>query len=154
MKHPAFTLVEMLTVLVMIGVLAIIAVPRYVRAEQDSAITATAQDLRAIENAVNMYYARFGSYPRDVNRSRAVSVLGPFFKADNPFSKYAPIGGKYDYEGPPNWNPVQISIRSESATSHSQAVATELDKYMDDGDLKHGVIRRAGDRTFYIIGNN
>lgn len=154
MRRNAFTLIELIVVIVVIGILAAMVVPKFVLAQNETAITATSEDLRAIENAVSMYFAKYGSYPRDVNRTEVVGVLDPFFKAENPFSKLAPIGGKYDYEGPPNWNPVQISIRSEISTKHSRATAIELDRYMDDGDLTTGSIRRQGDRTYYIIGRH
>jgi prepilin-type N-terminal cleavage/methylation domain-containing protein len=152
MRH-AFSLVEMLVVVVVIGILAAMTVPRFVSAQDESTLTATSEDLRAIENAVTLYAAKYGSYPRDVGRRRVVNVLDPFFKTENPFAKPAPIGGVYDYEGPPNWSPVQISIRSERQSNHSQDRALKLDVYMDDGDLKTGTIRRQGNRTYYIIGN-
>ena len=152
--RKAFTLIEIIVIVIVVGILAAVAAPKFVGAQQESEITATAEDLRAIENAVSMYYAKNGSYPRDVNRTQAVTVLGEYFKTENPFNKLAPIGGIYDYEGPPNWNPVQISIRSETRSNHSQEKAQELDEYMDNGDLNTGSIRRLGDRTYYIIGEN
>jgi prepilin-type N-terminal cleavage/methylation domain-containing protein len=150
--RSAFTLIEIIIVVVVIGILAAVAAPKFLGAQVDTELASTAEDLRAIENAVSMYFAKHGSYPRDVNRSQAVSVLAPYFKAENPFEKLAPIGGVYDYEGPPNWNPVQISIRSERRGSHSQETAIRLDEYMDNGDLNTGTIRRQGNRTYYIIG--
>ena len=151
--HKAFTLVEILIVVVVLGILAAVAVPKFVSASGEARITATSEDLRAIENAVSMYFAKHGSYPRDVGRAQINGVLAPYFKSENPFLKEAPIGGVYDYEGPPNWSPVQISIRSTRATNHSQDIATQLDEYMDDGNLKTGTIRRKGNRTYYIVGN-
>lgn len=151
--RSAFTLVELLVVIVMLGILAVIVVPKAINAQQETALTATAADLKAIENAIALYVSEHGAYPRDVNRRQMVGVLDPYFKSDNPFSKPSPIGGVYDYEGPPNWSPIQISIRSERQSNHSQDRAIELDEYMDNGDLSSGTIRRQGDRTYYIIGN-
>jgi len=151
MRH-AFTLVELIIVIVVLGILAAMVVPKAINAQQETALAATAADLNAIENALALYYSEHGSYPRDVNRRRVVSVLDPYFKSDNPFAKPAPIGGAYDYEGPPNWSPVQISIRSERQSNHSNEQAQELDTYMDNGDLSSGSIRRQGNRTYYIIG--
>ena len=151
--HKAFTLIELIVVIVVIGILAAVSIPKFVDASEETNLTATSEDLRAIVNAVSMYHAKYGSYPRDVNRRQVVGVLDPFFKDTNPFSKPAPIGGVYDYEGPPNWSPVQISIRSETASNHSEATAIALDEYMDDGDLTTGSIRRQGNRTYYIVGD-
>lgn len=154
MKVNAFTLVEVLVVVVVIGILAALVVPKFATAQTKTAIAATCEDLKALENALNMYYAKNGAYPRDVNRAQAVVVLDPYIKGENPFAKLAPIGGKYDYEGPPNWSPVQISIRIESdQIGHSEAKAIALDEYMDDGNLKTGSIRKSGARTYYIIGD-
>ena len=152
MRH-AFTLIEVLVIVVVLGILAVMVAPKAIQARDEATLTATSEDLKAIENAIALYVSKYGSYPRDVNRREVVSVLDPFFKSDNPFAKPAPIGGIYDYEGPPNWSPVQISVRSDSSSSHSQARAIELDEYMDDGDLNSGTVRRAGNRTYYIIGN-
>ena len=152
MRH-AFTLVEILVVVMILGILAAMVVPKMVNASQEATLTATAADLKAIENAISLYASEHGAYPRDVNRRQVVGVLDPYFKSENPFAKPAPIGGIYDYEGPPNWSPVQISVRSDSQTGHSQARAIELDEYMDDGNLSTGVVRRQGNRTYYIIGD-
>ncbi|MHA7814079.1 MAG: type II secretion system protein [Phycisphaerales bacterium] len=151
--RTAFTMIELVIIVVVIGILAAVSVPKFVGAQVETELTSTAEDLRAIENALSMYYAKNGAYPRDVNRSQVVGVLAPYFKSENPFEKPAPIGGVYDYEGPPNWSPVQISIRSERRGSHSQETAIALDEYMDNGDLDTGSIRRSGNRTYYIVGN-
>ena len=149
MRRHAFTLVEILVVVVVIGILAAAVVPQFVGAAEETKVSATAADLRAITNAVVMYQAKHGVLPRDVNRRQAVSALDPFFKQGNPFSKDAPIGGAYDYEGPPNWNPVQISIRQNGSNRWSNAQALELDAYIDDGNLGTGSFRRHGSRLAY-----
>ncbi len=101
-----------------------------------------------------MYMAKHGSYPRDVNRMRVVTALTPYFKSDNPFAKPTPIGGVYDYEGPPNWNPVQISIRKNGSNIYTDNIAQKLDEYMDNGDLKTGKLRSHGSRLGYYFDSN
>ncbi len=147
----AFTLVELIVVIIVIGILAAMTIPKLANAAGETNITATSQDLKAIANAVVMYRAEHGVFPRDVNRTQAVGVLAPYFKQGNPFEKDAPIGGAYDYEGPPNWDPVQISIRQNGSNRFTQDMALELDRYMDNGDLRSGSLILHGSRFAYYF---
>ncbi len=152
MRCRAFTIVEIIVVVVVIGILAAVAIPRFVGAREDSAVAAAAEDLKAIELAVDMYYAKHAAYPPDVNRTQQVSQLTPYFKADNPFAKPCPIGGVYDWEGPPSWSPPQVAIRKNGTNVYSDADALALDRHFDDGDLTTGRFRQDGSQrlTFYL----
>ncbi len=147
----AFTLVEMLVVVVVIGILAAMVTPKFLQAKEEASIAATSEDLQAIVNALSMYISKHGSYPRDVNRMQVVSALTPYFKSENPFAKPAPMGGVYDYEGPPNWNPPQISIRKNNGNNYTDNMALKLDEYIDNGDLRTGKLRSFGDRLGYFF---
>ncbi len=154
MVRKAFTLIEVIVVVIVIGILAAMVVPKFASAQGDARLAATAEDLHSIEVALGMYYANNSTYPVDVNPKLTPDTLEPYFKAENPLSKPAPIGGNYDYEGSPNWTPIQVSIRVDGQNMHSAADALALDEYMDDGNLQTGSIRRDGDRTYYIIGSD
>ncbi len=150
-RIPGFSLIEILVVVVVIGILAATVTPKFLHANEKATITATSEDLQAIANALAMYMAKNGSFPRDVNRMRVVNELTPYFKSDNPFAKPTPIGGVYDYEGPPNWNPAQISIRKNGSNVYTATEAQRLDEYMDNGDLKTGRLREHGSRLAYYF---
>ncbi len=149
--RPGFSLLEIVVVTVVIGILAVMVVPRFADARNETTVAATSEDLRAIANALSMYKASHSVYPKDVSRTQVVTVLTPYFKTDNPFAKTSPIGGAYDYEGPPNWNPVQISIRKNGANVFTNEMALKLDEYMDNGDLSTGKVKLVGDRISYDI---
>ena len=149
----AFTLVEIVVVVIVIGILAALVVPKYTGATTTSAVTATAEDLRSIELAVDMYYAMHASYPPDVTRMRPVRELDEFFKGKtNPFAKPCPMGGVYDWEGSPRWNPPQVAIRKNNDNVYAEADAQALDDLLDDGDLSSGRFQRDGTARlrFYI----
>ena len=142
-RRSAFTLVEIIVVVVVLGVLAAIAVPKFASARGDVEIAATAADLKALETAMGMYVAFHGSFPPDVRRTQMVEQLDPYFKGDeNPFAKPVPIGGVFDYQGPRGRRVPFILIRPLRGDRFTAAQAQALDTYMDDGVASTGRIRR------------
>lgn len=153
MRSSAFTIIEVIVVVVVLGILAAVAVPRFLGAQQDTAVAAAAEDLKAIELALDMYHATNAAYPPDVNRTKPVPQLDPYFKIPNPFAKPCPIGGVYDWEGPPEWNPPQVAIRSNGTNTFDPALAQALDEHFDDGNLATGRFQQDGTARlrFYIL---
>lgn len=152
-RRGAFTMVEMVIVVIVVGILAAMTVPKFVMARNESAAAATVEDLKNIETALGMYKAQTGAWPKDVNRTQAVKELTPYFPGGvNPFEKDCPIGGVYDYEGPPAWNPPHISIRKSGSKVYTESDALLVDKHFDDGNLKTGLFRKSGSsRLTYAI---
>ena len=67
-RNRAFSLVELVIVLVIIGVIAAIAVPRLTRGATNASATALAADLAALRNAVELYRAEHeGAFPTVAN---------------------------------------------------------------------------------------
>lgn len=61
--HRAFTLVEILIVVVILAILAVLTVPRMLSATENAAENATLTDLHKIRNHVTVYRARNGENP-------------------------------------------------------------------------------------------
>lgn len=59
----AFTLVEMLIVIVIIGILAAALIPRVINAQARARDTARTVDLRNVASAMDLYYTDNGGYP-------------------------------------------------------------------------------------------
>ena len=66
LKHKAFTLIELMVVVSIIGVLTAIVVPGVSKLVDKARITRTAAELTAIKHAMNIYLADTGSYPPTV----------------------------------------------------------------------------------------
>ena len=64
---PAFTIVELLVVIVVIGILAAITIVSYTGISQKATITAIKSDLTNNTNRLNMYYVDHGSYPTSID---------------------------------------------------------------------------------------
>ncbi|MDX9754320.1 MAG: prepilin-type N-terminal cleavage/methylation domain-containing protein [bacterium] len=62
-KPAAFTLIELLIVVAIIGILAAIAVPNFMNARLRARIAATESNMKAIGTALEMYSIDHGKYP-------------------------------------------------------------------------------------------
>ncbi len=67
MKKRAFTLIELLIVVAIIGILAAIAVPNFLNAQTRAKITRVRADMKALSTGLEMYYLDRNSYIPDAN---------------------------------------------------------------------------------------
>jgi type II secretion system protein G len=58
-----FTLIELVVVIAILGILAGIAIPRFMAAQEEARGAKFLADIRTIESAANMYAAKNGTYP-------------------------------------------------------------------------------------------
>jgi general secretion pathway protein G len=87
-RERAFTLIELLIVMAIIGTLLTIAVPRYFRALEHAREAVLKEDLSTLREAIDKYYADLNEYPDtlaalvDKHYVRAVPV-DPFTKVSD-----------------------------------------------------------------------
>ena len=74
--RKGFTLVEMLVVVVIVGVLVAIALPRFFGATQQARIEACNANVRAMTAACEVFNARNGSYPASLAELEAADAGG------------------------------------------------------------------------------
>jgi len=82
----AFTLVEILIVVVILGILAAIVVPQFAKAADDARGGNVQTQLSTIQNAIELYRARVGSYP---DMSDWGDLIGGTDNADGTFTAVA-----------------------------------------------------------------
>ncbi|HHV62230.1 MAG TPA: prepilin-type N-terminal cleavage/methylation domain-containing protein [Firmicutes bacterium] len=87
----AFTLVELLIVLAIIGVLATIAVPSITKAVDGARLKACQANISAIEAAAELFYTDYGRYP--TTEELKTDKMVAYFK-DNKFPE-CPLNGGY-----------------------------------------------------------
>jgi len=63
MKRTAFTLIELLIVVAIIGILAAIAVPNFINAQIRAKVTRVEADFRTLATALEAYHIEYGNYP-------------------------------------------------------------------------------------------
>jgi len=110
-----FTMIELLLVLVILGVLAVMVVPRFAGRSEQARVTAARSDLATISLALDAFEIDTGRYPtRDeglealiLQPSNALNWSGPYLKGDqvprdpwgNPYQYIFPstrVSGGYD----------------------------------------------------------
>ncbi|MBL9216591.1 MAG: prepilin-type N-terminal cleavage/methylation domain-containing protein [Opitutaceae bacterium] len=135
----AFTLVEIMVVVVLIGLLAAMSLPTYRHITMRSKATALENDLRAFSTAFLTYNLQNGRWPADA----APQVIPPEVANALPvaFTQKSPIGGvyKWNYDVPADGVNAKAAIVVMSVTgnlvSDDIAQLEMIDKQMDDGDL-------------------
>ena len=113
-----FTLVELLLVLVILGTLAAIVVPKFTGRTEQARITAAQTQLSSFATALDAYEVDNGNYPKGKNGlldliqqpRDAQSWRGPYLSSDT--VPKDPWGNDYIYECPGRHNPTSYDLSS------------------------------------------
>ena len=91
-RNKAFTLVEILIVVVILGILAAIVVPQFANATKDSQAGNLKSQIKSIENQLELYKAKIGSYPTlvELNTASTTAPNGWAVLVDGGYLKTAP----------------------------------------------------------------
>ncbi len=104
-SRRAFTLVELLLVLVILGILAALVLPKFTGRTEQARITAAVTQISTFGTALDAFEVDTGSYPRGQDGLAQLLVApadvkgwrGPYLKSDIPLD---PWGRAYVYEYP------------------------------------------------------
>jgi general secretion pathway protein G len=88
MKKTAFTLIEILIVVILLGILAAIVVPQFTEASDEAEDAKIASDLKILKGQIQLYRAKEGAFPT------ALSDLSPTYIETVPTK---PDGTAYTY---------------------------------------------------------
>jgi len=112
LRH-AFTLVEMLLVVTIIGILAALVIPKIVGRSEQARITAVLADLSSIKTALDGYEVDSGNYPKSLSDlvqapSNAKNWHGPYLEK----LPVDPWGNTYVYYFPGKHNTGSFDVMS------------------------------------------
>lgn len=146
----AFTLVEILIVVVILGILAGIVVPQFAGATQEARVGAFVTSLKAYADTCEYYAAREGRFPVD-GSSGQVPVGLETYVEEAEWEAPTPLGGDWDTEFNDSGVSAAVGVHFNSDPNPGDPVMTLVDEQIDDGDLSTGIFQKLGDDRYYYI---
>ena len=89
--RSAFTLVELLIVVAIIGILSAIAVPNFMSAQTRAKVSSTMQDLRALGTALKTYHIDSNAFPPGLNTFMHAEVITQTWRLTTPLAYISQI---------------------------------------------------------------
>lgn len=155
-RGRAFTLVEIMVVVVIIGLLAAAALPTYRQITMRSKMTALENDLRLFSTAFITYNLQNARWPADSDPQVVPPELTSALPAN--FTRVTPIGGvyKWNYDVPADGIACKAALIVQTAAgllpvSDDEALLLMIDKQMDDGNLETGLMQVGSTNSLVFI---
>lgn len=145
-RDDGFTLVEIMIVVVIIGLLAAIAVPAFIRSRQASRQTAFINDLRIGRDAFETYAMENGSWPPDGVAGIPAEMNDVLTPAR--WTASTPIGGLWDWDFNQFGFTAGLSVRQPLVDDVEMAM---IDAKIDDGNLTTGLFQRRSQGFIYVL---
>ena len=140
---------EMLVVILIIAVMATLFLPMLGVFTEGSEAIATAGDFRTFGNAFRSYMMLEGEWPPDTIEEVPAGVGMEVYLSPESFEREAPIGGRYNWDGPENHPYAGIALTTTPASIEQLEI---VDDKLDDGNLNTGFFRRTPNgRYTYIL---
>ena len=116
-QNKAFTLIELLLVVVILAVLAAVVVPKFTGRSEEARVSAAKTDVSSIELALDTYEIHVGKYPTTNDGldalidepSNVTGWKGPYLKRGVPKD---PWGNEYNYNQPGQHNEYGYDLSS------------------------------------------
>ncbi len=147
----AFTLVEILIVVVILGILAAIVVPQFAGAAEESRRSAFVTELKVFMDGAELYRAREGQHVPDGSSGECPDEFAAYVDGAD-FEAGTPIGGVWDTEYNDNGVTAAVGVHfMDPDELRDDAYMLVIDALFDDGDLATGLFQKLAEGRFYAI---
>ncbi|RNC82575.1 MAG: type II secretion system protein [Phycisphaera sp.] len=147
--RSAFTLVEILIVVVILGILAAVVIPSFANATEPTRQAAFVTNMQDFAEAAQLHRIRNGEFPPDSNSGELPDGFEELIDPRD-WIGTTPIGGVWDTEDVGDDYGVGIHFDGTGETRDEEYM-TQIDEIFDDGDLAAGLFQSAGEGRYYLI---
>lgn len=146
--RSAFTLIEIMLVVAVIGLLASIAVPSFIKARVKTQNTRFIKDIQTAADAFVLYSFENRRYPPDVTPAVMPLGMAPYL-ANMDWTGTTTVGGEWDWDLGQFGYKAGVSVYFGNV--NMDARMQEIDEEFDDGILVSGQFRKRNQGYIYII---
>ncbi|MGB0767462.1 MAG: prepilin-type N-terminal cleavage/methylation domain-containing protein [Phycisphaeraceae bacterium] len=148
-----FSLIELVIVVIILGIIGAIAIPRLSRGSDGARLNAFVSSLNTFASAIERYQLETGERVIDSTSGRLPDELQGYLHKRN-WEKKTPIGGYWDIEANDTGGvPLAVGVHYRGVAVDSDAVQ-EIDTMIDDGDLDTGAFRALARDRYYLVLEN
>jgi type IV pilus assembly protein PilA len=146
-RHRAFSLVEIMIAVTIIGILGALALPAFVRIHQSSQNSRFVSDLRTFAQGFESFAASNGRWPPNAGTGVVPAGMSGLIK-DSAWTGPNSVGGRWNWDY--NNFGITASISATNVTA-SDAQMALVDAKIDDGNLSTGHFQKNGTRFLFIL---
>ena len=147
-RESAFTLVEIMIVVSIIALLAVMALPSFLRAREQARRTKFIAALRVARDACDTFVIENNGWPADVNRGTLPQGMATYFNAHFNWTAPTPVGGTWDWDYKVFGFTAGVSVVGPDESDEDMAA---IDAMIDDGDLTTGAFQKTADSRYTWI---
>ncbi|MFK7884914.1 MAG: type II secretion system protein [Phycisphaerales bacterium] len=149
--RSGFSLIELVVVIVILGIIAAIALPRFSSGAETARLNALIASLRTYETALMEYHAMYDAYPSNASTGEMPEELEGMLHS-RVWNASVPPLGEWDYETNVSGFAVTVGFHVKGgAGADARAMGLLIDERIDDGDLKSGRFQKQSSRFLLVI---
>jgi prepilin-type N-terminal cleavage/methylation domain-containing protein len=146
-SRRGFTLIEILVVVIILGILAAVVLPRFAGASEDARVNTFINNLKTYGVQLELYRDRFGDWPPDRAPGEFPQELAQQLRSE-PWAYPSPIGGVWDWDFEVFDVTAGLSIYQPA---EDDGTMLKVDKMIDDGDLDTGKFHRRDSGFIFVL---